>query len=186
MTVDRAVVSSGAVRLFDQHGYDATSMDDVAAALGVSRRSLFRHFPVKAELVWYGFEPFLRRFGESLDTPGAPGPVLAVIEHALVSSLAADEVALQGARVRLALIHRHAELRAFNSAGLGEVRDRVRALLERRLDLPAGSLESHVLADAVTAAAFAALRHWAVADGGPDPEPTLHRALAALVDLLPR
>ena len=49
----RAVAESrivrGAMEALARHGLDATA-DDVAAAAGVSRRTVFRHFPTQAEL----------------------------------------------------------------------------------------------------------------------------------------
>ncbi|RNL85857.1 TetR/AcrR family transcriptional regulator [Halostreptopolyspora alba] len=41
-----------AVRLFCDSGYEATTMDDIAAATGVSRRSLFRHFGSKEDILF--------------------------------------------------------------------------------------------------------------------------------------
>ncbi len=41
-----------ALRLFEAKGFDAISMDQIAAAAKVSRRTLFRLFPSKADLVW--------------------------------------------------------------------------------------------------------------------------------------
>ena len=40
----RVRVVAESIRLFDERGYDATTVDDVAAAAGTSRRTLFRHF----------------------------------------------------------------------------------------------------------------------------------------------
>ncbi|WP_280484983.1 TetR/AcrR family transcriptional regulator [Nocardia cyriacigeorgica] len=45
----RLLVEAGA-RLFAERPYDAVLMDDVAAAAGVSRALLYRHFPTKREL----------------------------------------------------------------------------------------------------------------------------------------
>lgn len=185
VTVDRAAVSARAVELFDRRGYETTNMDDVAKALGVSRRSLFRHFPVKGSLIWYGFEPFVQRFRANLAAATAVEPAMRSIERAFVEAVTTESEDLRAARIRLVLIHRHLELRAYNSAGLSEVRDRIQAFLEHRLELGVDSLESIVLADAVTAAVFAALRHWAVADTGPSPVPTMHRAFLTLTELLP-
>lgn len=47
-----------AVRLFLVHGYDAVSVDDIAAAAGMSQRSFFRYFATKDEV--------LRRYWRSM------------------------------------------------------------------------------------------------------------------------
>jgi TetR/AcrR family transcriptional regulator, cholesterol catabolism regulator len=41
-----------AARLFQQHGYDATSMNDVAAALKLSKGGLYHHFQSKDEILY--------------------------------------------------------------------------------------------------------------------------------------
>jgi TetR/AcrR family transcriptional regulator, cholesterol catabolism regulator len=41
-----------AARLFQQHGYDATSMNDVAAALRLSKGGLYHHFQSKDEILY--------------------------------------------------------------------------------------------------------------------------------------
>jgi AcrR family transcriptional regulator len=42
-----------AARLFQQQGYDATSMNDVAAALKLSKGGLYHHFQSKDEILFY-------------------------------------------------------------------------------------------------------------------------------------
>src|SRR5690348_13386914 len=41
-----------AARLFGQRGYDATSMNDVAAALKLSKGALYHHFPSKDQILF--------------------------------------------------------------------------------------------------------------------------------------
>src|SRR5579871_2140230 len=41
-----------AARLFQQQGYDATSMNDVAAALKLSKGGLYHHFQSKDEILF--------------------------------------------------------------------------------------------------------------------------------------
>ncbi|QMU67049.1 TetR/AcrR family transcriptional regulator [Streptacidiphilus sp. P02-A3a] len=46
----RALVQA-AGRLFDEHGFEATTVRDIAAAAGVGERTFFRYFPSKESLV---------------------------------------------------------------------------------------------------------------------------------------
>ncbi|MFC5379404.1 TetR/AcrR family transcriptional regulator [Aquipuribacter nitratireducens] len=48
-----------AMRLFSEHGYAATTVDDVAAAAGVTQRTFFRHFPDKEEVLFADDEHLL-------------------------------------------------------------------------------------------------------------------------------
>ena len=59
--VDPERVALLALRHFAADGYEATTMDDIAAIAGVGRRTLFRYFPSKPDLVWGGIEPVVER-----------------------------------------------------------------------------------------------------------------------------
>ncbi|MDP3894974.1 TetR/AcrR family transcriptional regulator [Nocardioides sp.] len=47
----RTRLQTAAVELFAEHGYDATTVAQVAARAGVTEMTAFRHFPSKADLV---------------------------------------------------------------------------------------------------------------------------------------
>jgi AcrR family transcriptional regulator len=46
----RAVIVDAAGRLFGEHGYEATRLDDIAAAAGVTKPIVYRHFDSKRDL----------------------------------------------------------------------------------------------------------------------------------------
>ena len=48
---DQDAVLAAAVRLFNEHGYDATSMFDVAESLGISKSALYHHVSSKEQLL---------------------------------------------------------------------------------------------------------------------------------------
>jgi AcrR family transcriptional regulator len=44
-------ITDAANTLFVEQGYEATTIDDIAAAVGMSQRSVFRYFPTKEDIV---------------------------------------------------------------------------------------------------------------------------------------
>jgi len=50
--ISRQEILRVAARLFQQQGYDATSMNDVAAALKFSKGGLYHHFQSKDEILF--------------------------------------------------------------------------------------------------------------------------------------
>ena len=53
-----------AIELFIERGFDHTTMADIAEATGISRRTAYRHFPSKDELVYEYPRRWLGRFDE--------------------------------------------------------------------------------------------------------------------------
>jgi AcrR family transcriptional regulator len=49
-----------ALELFLRRGYDAATVDEIAAAADVSTRTLYRYFPTKDALLFEGFDPALQ------------------------------------------------------------------------------------------------------------------------------
>lgn len=47
----QADIAAAAMRLFLDHGFDAVTMDQIATEVGISRRSLFRYFATKEDIV---------------------------------------------------------------------------------------------------------------------------------------
>jgi len=52
----RAQLMTVAWDLFIRQGYDTTTVDEIAAAVGMSQRSFFRYFASKEDVVWVKFE----------------------------------------------------------------------------------------------------------------------------------
>ncbi|WP_051198753.1 TetR/AcrR family transcriptional regulator [Gordonia shandongensis] len=64
----REHVVAESIRLFAERGYDATTVDDVAAAAGTSRRTLFRQFGSKEGLIFADHESLLDQVAHHVET----------------------------------------------------------------------------------------------------------------------
>src|SRR5262250_2071882 len=94
----RAHLIDVATRLFTERGYDGTSIKAVLAEAGVSRGSLYHHFPGKDALFWAVLEGVATRVaGQLADAErDAPDPVAALRAGCLAwIRLAGDQVVRQ-------------------------------------------------------------------------------------------
>jgi AcrR family transcriptional regulator len=68
-------LTSVAQDLFLAQGYEDTTVDQIAAAAGMSKRTFFRYFPSKDDLVIGKYDLFADRMAEALDARPADEPV---------------------------------------------------------------------------------------------------------------
>ncbi|WP_147427120.1 TetR family transcriptional regulator [Plantibacter sp. lyk4-40-MEA-4] len=68
-------LTSVAQDLFVAQGYDGTTVDQIAAAAGMSKRTFFRYFPSKDDLVIGKYDLFADRMAEALDDRPADEPI---------------------------------------------------------------------------------------------------------------
>jgi len=68
---DRAQVLEIAVGLFNEQGYDATSVSDLAARLGLTKSALYHHFDSKEQLLALALDEALNGLEGVLDDPAA-------------------------------------------------------------------------------------------------------------------
>jgi AcrR family transcriptional regulator len=68
----RTAIADAAVGLFIERGFAETTMEDVADAAGVSRRTAYRHFPTKDDLVFEQPRRWLAHFDAEI-AQRAPG-----------------------------------------------------------------------------------------------------------------
>jgi len=57
-----AEIEQAAFALFAEQGFDATTLEAIAEAVGVSRRTLFRYYASKNDIPWGQFDQTLERF----------------------------------------------------------------------------------------------------------------------------
>src|SRR6266567_4174573 len=74
-----------ALRLFTAHGFEQTTVEQIAAAAGVSSRTFFRYFDSKTAVLWHAFDAEVLALRTALaDVPDSV-PLLDAIRQAVVS-----------------------------------------------------------------------------------------------------
>jgi AcrR family transcriptional regulator len=79
-----ARIQSAAMRLFFERGFEATTLDDIAEAAGVSRRSLFHYFGGKEDIVFSTKADFPDLIAEAIGRRPVDEPLLDMVENALI------------------------------------------------------------------------------------------------------
>jgi TetR/AcrR family transcriptional regulator, regulator of autoinduction and epiphytic fitness len=73
----RDLILDGAVRVFIETGYDISSMDRIAEVAGVSKRTIYNHFPSKEDLFRAVVSDFVRQRDERKPIEYSPDQPLA-------------------------------------------------------------------------------------------------------------
>lgn len=149
-----------AQELFLSKGFTETSVDDIAAAAGVSRRTFFRYFPTKADVLWVETHEELRRVRDGL----AAAPAHESWRETLCRVIPAAYVPSQRQRVwalqRAELVLREPAVQGPMAPHLADWRAVVAEFAARRLGAePTGMLPIAVSAAALSAA-LAAHEYW--------------------------
>jgi len=155
----REKIVQAAFQLFQQRGYDGTTVDDIVALAGVGKRTFFRHFPSKIEVAFPYEQQRLQRFAELLEEHfDLDNPV-----HGVARALFALLPEYQSARDMI-LLERTIQLgagswewMARNSENERVWRDLIAQALGRG---QVTALEARVLAAAIYAAAEEVLDLW--------------------------
>lgn len=72
------------IELFTERGFDTTTVDDIATAAGIGRRTFFRYFDSKNDLPWGDFDTHLDRMRQDLRTFGDALPLMDALRVAIV------------------------------------------------------------------------------------------------------
>ncbi|NEA40522.1 TetR/AcrR family transcriptional regulator [Streptomyces sp. SID11385] len=87
-------LARAALELYGEHGYERTTVAQIAARAGLTERTYFRHFPDKREVLFDGSHSLETALGEAV----AAAPADASPRAALAAGLDALGAAFEGAR----------------------------------------------------------------------------------------
>jgi AcrR family transcriptional regulator len=102
---------AAAAELFEERGYDRTTVGDIAARADLTERTFFRYFTDKREVLFSGSEELEKLIVDGVASAPATMSPLEVVVEALAASSPMFEARRTHARKRQALIAAHAELR---------------------------------------------------------------------------
>jgi AcrR family transcriptional regulator len=120
----RAAIQDTALRLYLEQGYEATTVEQIAAAAEVSPSTFFRYFPTKAETVYFDrLDPILME--SFVNQPAELTPIQAIkaAMHEVLDALSEDEFTLEATRWQL--VTTMPELRAAMGERIGPLIDMV-------------------------------------------------------------
>jgi AcrR family transcriptional regulator len=109
----RRAIAAAALRLFDESGYEETTISDIAAAAEVSPRTFFSYFPSKDDVVFAEMDERLADMRERLAErpPGeAPMATFRRVAEALLRAIAAEDG--EHGAIQVALIRERPSLQA--------------------------------------------------------------------------
>lgn len=167
-----------ALDLFIRNGFDETTIDDVATAAGIGRRTFFRYYASKNDLVWGDFEARLEDFRRELAALDDV-PMLDALRRAVVAFNAVDASAAEQHRHRMQLILTVPALQAHSTLRYAAWRHVVQDFVARRTATPADAYLPRLLGYLALAASVAAYEQWLTESRPGGPSTTL---LAALID----
>jgi AcrR family transcriptional regulator len=122
----RAAIQAAALRLFREHGYEATTVDQIIAAADVSESTFFRYFPTKEDVVFEDdFDPLLVAAYKAQPADFPPVRAMRAAFQEAFSGLSAQEKAEQRDRTALIL-----SVPALRSAMLDRFSQAMRVLSE--------------------------------------------------------
>jgi AcrR family transcriptional regulator len=176
----RADLARVAIDLFAERGFDTVTVDDIAAAAGISGRTFFRYFATKDEVV-LDFERHLyeRLLAAVDERPAGEGPVTALRAAFVVTSHVLPED-----RTRVVQIGRILESApTLRALARGARTEEAQPLVERiatRMAVDTDDPRPRVIVAAMTGVAAAEWQAW-VDDGGEgDPAERIGAALGLI------
>ncbi|MGZ4530846.1 MAG: TetR/AcrR family transcriptional regulator [Oryzihumus sp.] len=175
-------LADAAFELFEERGYEATTVEEIAERAGVGRTTFFRHYRSKEDVIFPDHEALLQSIRDRLAASTNRTAIVAVSEA-----------------VRLVLLHYlsegdRARVRYTLTSSAPALRDREIATVARYQKLfrdfiadwmgpvPSSALRAELMAAAVVAAHNHVLRRWLRAECT-DPVGELDIALSQVVDL---
>jgi mycofactocin system transcriptional regulator len=156
----RAELEQIALELFLRNGFVETTLDDIAAAAGIARRTFFGYFSSKNDVVWGDFDALLRGMEGWLADGGGDVPLLDALTEAVVRFNDLPPEAVPAHRRRMALILHVPALQAHSTLRYADWRNVVARFAARRLGQAVDDPLPQLIGHLALGSAVAAYEQW--------------------------
>lgn len=153
-------ITDVAIDMFSARGFADVSVDDVAQAAGISRRTLFRYYASKNAIPWGDFDNHLDQLRDLLDNVGSDVRLGDALRDALLTFNTFDESETARHRQRMRVILQTAELQAYSMTMYAGWREVIAGFVARRLDCKTTDLVPQTVAWTMLGVALSAYEHW--------------------------
>jgi AcrR family transcriptional regulator len=173
----RGRLAKAAMELYAEHGFEQTTVAEIAARAGLTERTFFRHFADKREVLFYGMERLRDLLARAVADAPASATAMDAVGAAFEAAGAIFQENPERVRLRDAIVSANAELRERELIKLAAFASTVAsALRDRGIPEPAASLAAET-GVAVFKVAFA---RWISDPGQPDLPGIFRESMAEL------
>ncbi len=149
------------LRLFTEAGFEETTVEQIAAAAGVSRRTFFRYFESKADVLWYAFDGEVRALRAAFAAVAPDVPLMEAIRQVVIGGNRYRAEDVPELRTRMNLISSVPGLQASAAHHYDDWERAVSEFAARRLGHAAGDLYPLAIGRATLAVCRSAYEQWA-------------------------
>ncbi|MFD7205471.1 mycofactocin system transcriptional regulator [Streptomyces sp. NPDC059893] len=159
-STSRGQLEQHALRLFADRGFDEVTVEDIASAAGIGRRTFFRYYRSKNDVVWGDFDGELQRMRELLAAYPRRTPMMDALRETIVEFNRIDAAQLPWHRLRMSLILEIPALQAHSTLRYASWRAVVAEFAAHRLGQPHDALLPQLVAHVCLGASVAAYQQW--------------------------
>jgi TetR/AcrR family transcriptional regulator, regulator of mycofactocin system len=174
-----AELSHIGLELFIRNGFDATTVDDIAEAAGIGRRTFFRYFPSKNDLPWGDFDLLIAAMHAHLMGLPRDVPLRSAIRDAVLRFNEFPNIEDAYHRQRMTLLLTVPTLVGHSTLRFAAWRHAVAEFAASRLGQDADDLLPKTIGYTYLAVSIAAYERWLL-----DPDAVLLDLLAQALDSL--
>jgi TetR/AcrR family transcriptional regulator, regulator of mycofactocin system len=153
-------ISDVAIRLFTDRGFAEVSVDEIAQAAGIARRSVFRYYASKNAIPWGDFDAHLQHLRELLSELDPDMPLGDALRAALLSFNTFDESETARHRQRMRVILQTAELQAYSLTMYAGWREVIASFVASRTRAKTADLRPQTVAWMMLGVALSAYEYW--------------------------